>query len=202
MIRFLQAAGTALVLFFASFSPSRAMPDEAPQDIVFVFDASGNLGAAGYQTVLDYMSAIVLSVTGDPAHAQHPTRFGAIRFSTGVQTIYNLTDDQTPSVITSVPDNVAYPQGTTHTRDTLNRRPGGIHRWSKDAGRVCREKTPGAPGRNRHLRGRYAALPSGAWGCFSCYWRAVSGAGSAGPARPLPWVYGVVLQVLGSARQS
>ena len=162
MIRFLQAAGTALVLFFASFSPSRAMPDEAPQDIVFVFDASGNLGAAGYQTVLDYMSAIVLSVTGDPAHAQHPTRFGAIRFSTGVQTIYNLTDDQKPSVITSVPDNVAYPQGTTHTRDTLNRRPG--RHPSMEQG--CGQSVPGKD--SRCVRSTRASAPAMCGPPFGC----------------------------------
>ena len=48
MIRFLQAAGTALVLFFASFSPSRGNAGwKHRQDIVFVFDASGKPGGGG-----------------------------------------------------------------------------------------------------------------------------------------------------------
>lgn len=119
MIRFLQGAAAAFILFFASFSPSKAMPVEVPQDIVFVFDASGSLGTPGYQNVLDFMTAIVQSVTGDPAHALHPTRFGAIRFSTAIDTIYNLTDDQTPSIINAALQGADYPGGQTYTRDAL-----------------------------------------------------------------------------------
>lgn len=119
MIRFMKGAAAAFILFFASFSPSKAMPVEVPQDIVFVFDASGSLGATGYQTVLDFMTGIVQSVTGDPAHALHPTRFGAIRFSTDIDTIYNLTDDQTPSLIEAAIQGAAYPGQQTSTRDAL-----------------------------------------------------------------------------------
>lgn len=117
MIRFLQGAGTALLLILASLSPTRAMPVEVPQDVVFVFDGSGSLGTAGFNTIIDYMKFVVDTASGNPLH---PIRFGAILFSTNVQTVYNLTDDQTPFVITNVLDNVSYPAGTTHTRDALN----------------------------------------------------------------------------------
>lgn len=117
MIRFLQGAGTALVLVFASMSPARAMPIEVPQDVVFVFDASGSLGQQGFDDIIAFMKNIVDTQSGNPVH---PIRFGAILFASDVHTIYNLHDDQTPSVITGVLDNVPYPQGTTATRDALN----------------------------------------------------------------------------------
>ena len=116
MIRFLQGAAAALFLVLASFAPSKAMPVEVPQDVVFVFDGSGSLGQSGFGDVIAFMQGIVNDHSGDPLH---PIRFGAILFSTGIQTIYNLTDDQTPSVITDLLDNVAYPAGQTHTRDAL-----------------------------------------------------------------------------------
>lgn len=119
MIRFMQGAVTALFLVLASVAPSKAAPIEVPQDIVFVFDASGSLGEPGYQTELDFMSAIIQSVTGAPGHALHPTRFGAIRFSSTVDTIYNLTDDQTPSTVDAAIQNAAYTGGSTFTRDAL-----------------------------------------------------------------------------------
>lgn len=120
MIKFVQSAVAALFLFLASVAPSKAMPIEFPQEIVFVIDASGSLGAAGYQQELDFVSAIIQSVTGAPAHALHPTRFGAIAFSSGTTTIHNLTDDQTPSVIDAAIQNAPYPGQSTYTRDALN----------------------------------------------------------------------------------
>lgn len=117
MIRFLQGAGTALILVLASITPSRAMPVEVPQDVVFVFDGSGSLGNQGFDDIITFMKNIVDTQSGNPLH---PIRFGAIMFASNVQTIYNLNDDQTPSVITGVLDNVLYPEGTTATRDALN----------------------------------------------------------------------------------
>lgn len=119
MIRFLQGAAIALFLVAGAPTASKAAPIEVPQDIVFVFDASGSLGAAGYQTELDFMSFIIQSVTGAPDHALHPTRFGAIRFSDQIDTIHNLTDDQTPSAVEAAIQGAPYTGGTTHTRDAL-----------------------------------------------------------------------------------
>ena len=66
-IKFVQDGVAALFLVLASLTPSRAMPVEVPQDVIFVFDASGSLGAAGFQTELDFMTDIIQSVTGAPA---------------------------------------------------------------------------------------------------------------------------------------
>jgi uncharacterized protein YegL len=115
-----QGVVAALFLVLASLTPSRAMPVEVPQDVIFVFDASGSLGAAGFQTELDFMTDIIQSVTGAPAYPLHLARFGAIRFSSAVDTIYNLTDDQTPSLVDAAIQNALYTQGQTHTRDALN----------------------------------------------------------------------------------
>ena len=93
------------------------MPVEVPQDVVFVFDGSGSLQQAGFDTVISFMQNIVDTHAQDPLH---PIRFGAILFSTDIQTVYNLTDDQTPLLITSTLDDVPYPAGQTHTRDALN----------------------------------------------------------------------------------
>ena len=119
-IKFVQGGVAALFLVLASLTPSRAMPVEVPQDVIFVFDASGSLGAAGFQTELDFMTDIIQSVTGAPAYPLHPARFGAIRFSSAVDTIYNLTNDQTPSLVDAAIQNALYTQGQTHTRDALN----------------------------------------------------------------------------------
>lgn len=117
MIRFFQSACAALFLIVASMTPTRAMPVEVPQDVVFVFDGSGSLNQAGFDDIIAFMQNVVNAHSGNPLH---PIRFGAIMFASTVQTIYNLTDDQTPSVITGVLDNVSYPQGQTHTRDALD----------------------------------------------------------------------------------
>lgn len=92
------------------------MPVEVPQDVVFVFDGSGSLNQSGFDTIIEFMQDIVDTQSGNPVH---PIRFGAILFSTNVETVYNLTDDQTPSVINAALENVLYPAGTTHTRDAL-----------------------------------------------------------------------------------
>ena len=55
----MQGVVAALFLVLASLTPSRAMPVEVPQDVIFVFDASGSLGAAGFQTELDFMTDII-----------------------------------------------------------------------------------------------------------------------------------------------
>lgn len=116
MTRFFQSACAALVLVLASMGPSRAMPVEVPQDVVFVFDGSGSLNQSGFDTIIEFMQDIVDTQSGNPVH---PIRFGAILFSSDVETVYNLTDNQTPSLITGVLENVLYPAGTTHTRDAL-----------------------------------------------------------------------------------
>ena len=119
MNRFVRMAAAAVVAFGTLVGIStvaKADPIVVPQDIVFLFDASGSLGSTGFQEELDLMSDIVATFANDPLH---PARFGAIRFATTVDTIYNLTDDQATSSVIAALQATPYPGGLTHTRDAV-----------------------------------------------------------------------------------
>lgn len=119
MNRVVKLAVSAAVVFGALGGVStiaKADPIVVPQDIVFLFDASGSLGSLGFQEELDLMSDIVATFANDPAH---PTRFGAIRFDTTIDPVYNLTDDQTPSSVIAALQATPYTGGQTHTRDAV-----------------------------------------------------------------------------------
>jgi len=112
----LAALGLALALAVSAVSPARAAPIVVPQDIIFVIDGSGSLGASGFQNEIDFVVDLIQTYGSDPLH---PTRFGAVLFSTGATTVYDLVDNQTPSIIANVINNLAYPGGFTYTRDAV-----------------------------------------------------------------------------------
>ena len=113
------ALGLAVALAVCAVSPVRAAPIVVPQDIIFVIDGSGSLGQSGFDQEIDFVVDLIQNYGGDPLH---PTRFGAVLFSTGTPTtVYNLTDNQTLSVVANVIDNLDHPGGQTYTRDAVQR---------------------------------------------------------------------------------
>lgn len=113
----LAALGLVLAFAVAAVSPARAAPIVVPQDIVFVIDGSGSLGQSGFDNEIDFVIDLIQTYGSDPLH---PTRFGALLFSSGAPTtVYNLTDDQTPSTITGVLNGLSWPQGQTYTKDAV-----------------------------------------------------------------------------------
>ena len=107
----------AVSLSVLAIAPSRAMPTEVPQDIIFVMDSSGSLGQSGYAQQKAFMTDIVQNFGGDPLH---PTRFGVVEFSNGAFERYSFFDDQSVSAVTNAINNLNLLNSVTHTRTAID----------------------------------------------------------------------------------
>lgn len=92
-------------------TPSSATPIIVPQDTVFLIDSSGSIGSDNFDIQRDF----VLEVFDQLIFNNGPSRTGLIQFETDVTTLHNLTDDQTPSVLSNVVNSIDYNGGFTNT---------------------------------------------------------------------------------------
>lgn len=109
----------ALTLFGIGLAatPSSATPIIVPQDIVFLIDSSGSIGAPAFEVQREFIEDVYnTQIVGNG-----PSRTGLIQFATSVTTLHEFEDDQSPGVINDVILNMPYTGGFTHTDDALVR---------------------------------------------------------------------------------
>ncbi|HEU4989380.1 MAG TPA: vWA domain-containing protein, partial [Gemmatimonadaceae bacterium] len=83
-------------------------------DIVAVMDASGSIGTSGWVADMNFVSDVVQT------YANSSTRFGIVEFSTQTYIRYTFLQDQTPSVVSNVVQNLPYLRGETYTRNAMD----------------------------------------------------------------------------------
>lgn len=111
------SAALALLSLGVGAAPVAAAPIVVPQDIVFLIDSSGSIGASSFEIQRDFIAEVYnTQIVGNG-----PSRTGLIQFASNVTTLHEFEDDQSPSVINDVILNMPYTGGYTHTDDALVR---------------------------------------------------------------------------------
>lgn len=86
-------------------------------DVMTLMDASGSVGTAGWTQEKDFVSSLIGTNFPNPPDGR--TRMGIIEFSGSVRNIWQFTDDQTPSTMINVVDNLNWLASYTWTKSAV-----------------------------------------------------------------------------------
>jgi len=86
-----------------------------PNDIVFVVDDSGSIGIDNFARVKTFISRLVGRLDIDSGN----TRVGIVTFSTGIRTVFNLSDHQSVTSLQTNISSLSYYGGRTETAEAL-----------------------------------------------------------------------------------
>lgn len=89
-------------------------------DIAFIMDSSGSVGETGWESEKAFVSNLIEQFDAQET-PDVEFRFGIVRFSNTVETVWDFADAQDPlQFMLDTIDNMPFQGGTTYTREAIN----------------------------------------------------------------------------------